>query len=48
MGKKYETLLNTGNLISKSGLDLGQATGFTVRACEGRNWGSLLLRRGCP
>lgn len=31
IGKKFEYLLNTGNLVSKSGLDLSQATGFTVR-----------------
>lgn len=31
-GQKIEYLLNTGNLISKSGLDLSQATGFTVVA----------------
>lgn len=31
IGKKVEYLLNTGNLVSKSGLDLSQATGFTVR-----------------
>ena len=32
VGKKFENLLNTGNLVSKSGLDLSQATGFTVVA----------------
>ena len=31
-GQKFEYLLNTGNMISKSGLDLSQATGFTVVA----------------
>ena len=31
-GRKMEYLLNTGNLISKSGLDLSQSTGFTVVA----------------
>ena len=31
-GKKMEYLLNTGNLVSKSGLDLSQSTGFTVVA----------------
>lgn len=31
-GQKFEYLLNTGNLISRSGLDLSQATGFTVVA----------------
>jgi DNA-directed RNA polymerase I subunit RPA2 len=30
IGKKMEYLLNTGNLVSKSGLDLSQASGFTV------------------
>ncbi len=30
VGKKFEYLLNTGNLVSKSGLDLSQASGFTV------------------
>ncbi len=32
IGKKFEYLLNTGNLVSRSGLDLSQATGFTVVA----------------
>ncbi|KAL6767395.1 hypothetical protein ACKKBF_B35095 [Auxenochlorella protothecoides x Auxenochlorella symbiontica] len=32
VGQKVEYLLNTGNLLSKSGLDLSQATGFTVLA----------------
>ena len=32
VGKKMEYLLNTGNLISRSGLDLSQATGYTVVA----------------
>ena len=32
VGKKFEYLLNTGNLVSKSGLDLSQASGFTVVA----------------
>lgn len=32
VGQKFEYLLNTGNLISRSGLDLSQATGFTVVA----------------
>lgn len=31
-GRKMEYLLNTGNLVSKSGLDLSQSTGFTVVA----------------
>lgn len=31
-GRKMEYLLNTGNLTTKSGLDLSQATGFTVVA----------------
>ena len=31
-GQKFEYLLNTGNLVSRSGLDLTQATGFTVVA----------------
>ena len=32
VGKKMEYMLNTGNLVSKGGLDLSQATGFTVVA----------------
>ena len=32
LGRKMEYLLNTGNLISRSGLDLSQATGFTIVA----------------
>ncbi|KAG1670388.1 hypothetical protein FOA52_000148 [Chlamydomonas sp. UWO 241] len=32
VGRKFEYLLNTGNLVSKSGLDLSQATGFTIVA----------------
>ena len=32
VGKKFEYLLNTGNLASRSGLDLSQAAGFTVVA----------------
>lgn len=32
IGKKFEYLLNTGNLLSRSGLDLQQASGFTVVA----------------
>ena len=32
IGKKFEYLLNTGNLVSRSGLDLSQTTGFTVVA----------------
>lgn len=31
-GQKFEYLLNTGNLVSRSGLDLSQSTGFTVVA----------------
>lgn len=31
-GAKFEYLLNTGNLVSRSGLDLSQSTGFTVVA----------------
>lgn len=31
-GQKFEYLLNTGNLVSRGGLDLSQATGFTVVA----------------
>ncbi len=31
-GSKFEYLLNTGNLASRSGLDLSQSTGFTVVA----------------
>lgn len=42
-GQKFEYLLNTGNLISRSGLDLSQATGFTVVA-EKLNF----FRRGGP
>ncbi|KAJ9526862.1 hypothetical protein QJQ45_017765 [Haematococcus lacustris] len=37
VGKKMEYLLNTGNLVSKSGLDLSQTSGFTVVA-EKLNW----------
>jgi DNA-directed RNA polymerase I subunit RPA2 len=32
VGQRFEYLLNTGNLVSRSGLDLSQATGFTVVA----------------
>lgn len=32
IGKKMEYMLNTGNLVSRSGLDLSQSTGFTVVA----------------
>eukprot|EP00201_Polytomella_parva_P019467 CAMPEP_0175041304 /NCGR_PEP_ID=MMETSP0052_2-20121109/1831_1 /TAXON_ID=51329 ORGANISM="Polytomella parva, Strain SAG 63-3" /NCGR_SAMPLE_ID=MMETSP0052_2 /ASSEMBLY_ACC=CAM_ASM_000194 /LENGTH=1341 /DNA_ID=CAMNT_0016303785 /DNA_START=27 /DNA_END=4052 /DNA_ORIENTATION=+ len=32
VGAKFEYLMNTGNLVSKSGLDLSQATGYTVVA----------------
>lgn len=32
LGQKFEYLLNTGNMVSRSGLDLSQATGFTVVA----------------
>lgn len=32
IGRKVEYLLNTGNLVSRSGLDLSQAAGFTVVA----------------
>lgn len=32
VGKKMEYMLNTGNLVSKSGLDMSQSTGFTVVA----------------
>lgn len=32
VGKRFEYLLNTGNLASRSGLDLSQAAGFTVVA----------------
>ena len=32
IGRKMEYLLNTGNLVSRSGLDISQATGFTVVA----------------
>lgn len=32
LGKKMEYMLNTGNLVSKTGLDISQATGFTVVA----------------
>lgn len=31
-GQKFEYLLNTGNLVSRSGLHLSQSTGFTVVA----------------
>ena len=32
VGRKMEYFLNTGNLVSKSGLDLSQSSGFTVVA----------------
>lgn len=32
VGRKFEYLMNTGNLVSKSGLDLQQSNGFTVVA----------------
>ncbi|EFJ43848.1 hypothetical protein VOLCADRAFT_95925 [Volvox carteri f. nagariensis] len=32
IGQKFEYLINTGNLMSKDGLDLSQSTGFTVVA----------------
>ncbi len=32
VGRKMEYMLNTGNLVSKSGLDLSQNSGFTVVA----------------
>jgi DNA-directed RNA polymerase I subunit RPA2 len=32
IGRKMEYMLNTGNLVSKSGLDLSQSSGFTVVA----------------
>lgn len=32
VGKRVEYLLNTGNLVSRSGLDLSQVSGFTVVA----------------
>ena len=32
VGKKMEYMLNTGNLVSKTGLDISQATGFTIVA----------------
>lgn len=32
IGRKFEYLLNTGNITSRSGLDLTQTTGFTVVA----------------
>jgi len=32
IGQKFEYLLNTGNLVSRSGLDLSQSTGFTIVA----------------
>lgn len=32
IGRKFEYMLNTGNLVSRSGLDLQQASGFTVVA----------------
>ena len=32
LGRKVEYLLNTGNLVSRSGLDLSQSTGYTVVA----------------
>lgn len=32
LGRKMEYMLNTGNLVSNTGLDMSQATGFTVVA----------------
>lgn len=32
VGKRFEYLLNTGNMVSRSGLDLQQTTGFTIVA----------------
>ena len=46
VGKKFENLLNTGNLVSKSGLDLSQSTGFTVVAEKLNFFRSGLVRRG--
>ncbi|KAJ9526230.1 hypothetical protein QJQ45_009710 [Haematococcus lacustris] len=36
VGKKMEYLLNTGNLVSKSGLDLSQTSGFTANQAGAR------------
>lgn len=32
LGKKMEYMLNTGNLVTNTGLDMSQTTGFTVVA----------------
>ena len=45
VGQKFEYLLNTGNLLSRSGLDLSQSTGFTVIA-ERLNFHRWEPRRG--
>ena len=45
-GQKFEYLLNTGNMVSKSGLDLSQATGFTVVA-EKLNFYRCVAWLGC-
>lgn len=37
VGRKVEYLMATGNLVSNSGLDLQQATGFTIVA-DKLNW----------
>ncbi|MEW5309998.1 MAG: hypothetical protein WDW38_001834 [Sanguina aurantia] len=48
IGKKMEYFLNTGNLVSRSGLDLSQTTGFSMRTTTVRkllpeSWGFM-----CP
>jgi hypothetical protein len=35
LGRKFEYLLNTGNLVSKNTGDLTQTSGFTVRTGKG-------------
>ena len=45
-GQKFEYLLNTGNLVSRSGLDLSQATGFTVVAEKLNFFRQFWERRG--
>jgi hypothetical protein len=41
VGSRFEALLNTGNLASRSGLDLSQVSGFTVSV----RWGLAALHR---
>ena len=47
VGQKFEYLLNTGNMVSRSGLDLSQATGFTVVAEKLNFYRYVCCHRGC-